>query len=141
MQLTSFTDYGLRTLIFLASLPEGELTNITEVTRLFGVSRNHMVKVINRLGQLGYIQTVRGKNGGIRLLQAPTAITVGQVVRDLEPLELVNCSVEFCHITSACRLKERLAKAKQAFLEELDACTIDALINDNRELMILLTRP
>ncbi|ODP99478.1 MULTISPECIES: nitric oxide-sensing transcriptional repressor NsrR [Salinivibrio] len=141
MQLTSFTDYGLRTLIFLASLPEGELTNITEVTRLFGVSRNHMVKVINRLGQLGYIQTVRGKNGGIRLLQAPTAITVGQVVRDLEPLELVNCSVEFCHITPACRLKERLAKAKQAFLEELDACTIDALINDNRELMILLTRP
>ncbi|OOE37870.1 transcriptional repressor NsrR [Salinivibrio kushneri] len=141
MQLTSFTDYGLRTLIFLASLPEGELTNITEVTRLFGVSRNHMVKVINRLGQLGYIQTVRGKNGGIRLLQAPTAITVGQVVRDLEPLELVNCSAEFCHITPACRLKERLAKAKQAFLEELDACTIDALINDNRELMILLTRP
>lgn len=141
MQLTSFTDYGLRTLIFLASLPEGELTNITEVTRLFGVSRNHMVKVINRLGQLGYIQTVRGKNGGIRLLQAPTAITVGQVVRDLEPLELVNCSVEFCHITPACRLKDRLAKAKQAFLEELDACTIDALINDNRELMILLTRP
>ncbi|WP_102504891.1 nitric oxide-sensing transcriptional repressor NsrR [Salinivibrio kushneri] len=141
MQLTSFTDYGLRTLIFLASLPEGELTNITEVTCLFGVSRNHMVKVINRLGQLGYIQTVRGKNGGIRLLQAPTAITVGQVVRDLEPLELVNCSVEFCQITPACRLKDRLAKAKQAFLEELDACTIDALINDNRELMILLTRP
>ncbi|QIR07727.1 nitric oxide-sensing transcriptional repressor NsrR [Salinivibrio costicola] len=141
MQLTSFTDYGLRTLIFLASLPEGELTNITEVTRLFGVSRNHMVKVINRLGQLGYIQTVRGKNGGIRLLQAPNAITVGQVVRDLEPLELVNCSVEFCHITPACRLKDRLAKAKQAFLKELDACTIDALINDNRELMILLTRP
>ncbi|WP_021022962.1 nitric oxide-sensing transcriptional repressor NsrR [Salinivibrio costicola] len=141
MQLTSFTDYGLRTLIFLASLPEGELTNITEVTRLFGVSRNHMVKVINRLGQLGYIQTVRGKNGGIRLLQAPTAITVGQVVRDLEPLELVNCSVEFCHITPACRLKDRLAKAKQAFLNELDTCTIDALINDNRELMILLTRP
>ncbi|OOF01878.1 MULTISPECIES: nitric oxide-sensing transcriptional repressor NsrR [Salinivibrio] len=141
MQLTSFTDYGLRTLIFLASLPEGELTNITEVTRLFGVSRNHMVKVINRLGQLEYIQTVRGKNGGIRLLQAPTAITVGQVVRDLEPLELVNCSVEFCHITPACRLKDRLAKAKQAFLNELDTCTIDALINDNRELMILLTRP
>lgn len=141
MQLTSFTDYGLRTLIFLASLPEGELTNITEVTRLFGVSRNHMVKVINRLGQLGYIQTVRGKNGGIRLLQAPTAITVGQVVRDLEPLELVNCSVEFCHITPACRLKDRLTKAKQAFLNELDTCTIDALINDNRELMILLTRP
>ncbi|MCV5804370.1 Rrf2 family transcriptional regulator, partial [Escherichia coli] len=67
MQLTSFTDYALRTLIYLASLPKDELTNIIEVTDLFGVSRNHMVKVINRLGQLGYVHTVRGKNGGIRL--------------------------------------------------------------------------
>ena len=76
MQLTSFTDYALRTLIYLASLPKDELTNITEVTDLFGVSRNHMVKVINRLGQLGYVHTVRGKNGGIRLMKAPQEITV-----------------------------------------------------------------
>lgn len=95
MQLTSFTDYALRTLIFLASLPEDELTNITEVTDLFGVSRNHMVKVINRLGQLGYVHTVRGKNGGIRLMKPASEITVGGVVRDLEPLDLVNCGVDF----------------------------------------------
>ncbi|CAK6712578.1 DNA-binding transcriptional regulator [Vibrio harveyi] len=141
MQLTSFTDYALRTLIYLASLPKDELTNITEVTDLFGVSRNHMVKVINRLGQLGYVHTVRGKNGGIRLMEAPQDITVGGVVRDLEPLDLVNCSVEFCHITPACRLKEKLAKAKMAFLAELDGCTIEELLSDNSELLILLTRP
>ena len=141
MQLTSFTDYALRTLIYLASLPKDELTNITEVTDLFGVSRNHMVKVINRLGQLGYVHTVRGKNGGICLLKAPQEITVGGVVRDLEPLDLVNCSVEFCHITPACRLKEKLAQAKMAFMAELDGCTIEELLRDNSELLILLTRP
>ncbi len=140
MQLTSFTDYGIRTLIFLASLPEEELSNITEVTELFGVSRNHMVKVINRLAQLGYVHTVRGKNGGIRLLKSADAITVGAVVRDLEPLDLIDCSVEACHITPACRLKEKLAKAKQAFLAELDDCTIADLLNDNSELIILLAR-
>ena len=140
MQLTSFTDYGLRTLIYLASLPENQLTNITEVTDLFSVSRNHLVKVINRLGQLGYIQTVRGKNGGIRLNRSASTISVGEVVRDLEPLVLVNCSTEFCHITPACRLKERLVRAKQAFLAELDQCTIDDLLSDNAELMILLAR-
>ncbi|AUI87163.1 transcriptional repressor NsrR [Vibrio azureus] len=141
MQLTSFTDYAIRTLLFLASLPKDELTNITEVTNLFGVSRNHMVKVINRLGHLGYIQTVRGKNGGIRIMKPANDILVGQVVRDLEPLELLNCSVEACHITPACRLKSKLAKAKMAFLTELDNCTIADLLNDNSELLILLARP
>ncbi len=141
MQLTSFTDYALRTLIYLASLPKDELTNITQVTDSFGVSRNHMVKVINRLGQLGYIHTVRGKNGGIRLNKSASEITVGGVVRDLEPLELVNCSSDFCHITPACRLKDQLSKAKHAFLAELDDCTIEDLLSDNAELLILLERP
>ncbi|MBM7036717.1 nitric oxide-sensing transcriptional repressor NsrR [Vibrio ulleungensis] len=141
MHLTNFTDYALRTLIFLAALPKDELTSISEATELFGVSRNHMVKVINKLGQLGYVHTVRGKNGGIRLNKLPKEIRVGDVVRDLEPLQLVNCSVEFCHITPACRLKEKLAAAKQAFLAELDECTIEDLMSDNAELLILLTRP
>ncbi|MDR9825910.1 nitric oxide-sensing transcriptional repressor NsrR [Vibrio sp. FNV 38] len=138
MHLTSFTDYSLRTLIYLASLPKGELTNITHVTELFGVSRNHMVKVINRLGQLEYIETVRGKKGGFRILKPADSITVGQVVRDLEPLTLVNCSSDFCHITPACRLKDRLHQAKLAFLSELDDCTIKSLVTDNTALVTLL---
>lgn len=141
MQLTSFTDYSLRTLVFLASLPNDELSNITEISQLFGVSRNHMVKVINRLGQLGYLQTIRGKNGGVRLSRAADSIKVGDIVRELEPLDIVNCSVEFCHITPACRLKHKLAQAKLAFLAELDNCSIQDLISDNSELLILLTRP
>lgn len=67
MQLTSFTDYGLRALIYMASLPEGRMTSISEVTEVYGVSRNHMVKIINQLSRAGFITAIRGKNGGIRL--------------------------------------------------------------------------
>ncbi len=100
-----------------------------------------MVKVVNRLGQLGYLHTVRGKNGGVRLSKPAEKISVGEIVRALEPLDLVNCSVEFCHITPACRLKNKLAQAKLAFLAELDGCTIQDLLADNSELLILLARP
>jgi Rrf2 family nitric oxide-sensitive transcriptional repressor len=141
MQLTNFSDYALRSLIYLASLPSDQLTSITEVSELFGVSRNHMVKVINKLGHLGYVKTIRGKNGGIKLLKNADEISVGAVIRDIEPLQLVDCSVEFCHITPACRLKAKLAEAKEAFLRELDNCSLQELLTDNSELLILLTKP
>ena len=138
MQLTSFTDYGLRALIYMASLPEGKMTNITEVTEIYGVSRNHMVKIINQLSREGYVMAIRGKNGGIRLGRAAKDIRIGDVVRDLEPLSLVNCSSEFCHITSACRLKQALSKAVQSFLTELDSYTLAELVEENQPLYKLL---
>lgn len=116
MQLTSFTDYGLRALIYMASLPDGKMTSISEVTEVYGVSRNHMVKIINQLSRAGYVAAVRGKNGGIRLGKPAQSIRIGDVVRELEPLSLVNCSSEFCHITPACRLKQALSLAVQSFL-------------------------
>lgn len=67
MQLTSFTDYGLRALIYMASLPDDQMTNISQVTEVYGVSRNHMVKIINQLSRAGLVTAVRGKNGGIKL--------------------------------------------------------------------------
>ncbi|WP_318467366.1 nitric oxide-sensing transcriptional repressor NsrR [Photobacterium leiognathi] len=138
MQLTSFTDYGLRALIYLASLPEGELASITKVTETYNVSRNHMVKIINKLGQLGYVETVRGKNGGIRLGMPASTIIVGDVVRAIEPLQIVNCSADFCHITPTCRLKGILANAREAFLAELDSHTLLSLVEDNAPLLDLL---
>ncbi|WP_300174921.1 nitric oxide-sensing transcriptional repressor NsrR [uncultured Aliivibrio sp.] len=140
MQLTNFTDFGLRALIYLASLPKDELTSITIVTETFDVSRNHMVKIINKLGQEGYVKTVRGKNGGISLGQPADQIIIGDVIRSIEPLQVVNCAPDFCHITSACRLKSALANAKQAFLNELDNYTIQDMLTDNNELLILLQR-
>ncbi|OAN19331.1 transcriptional repressor NsrR [Photobacterium jeanii] len=141
MQLTSFTDFGLRALIYLATLPEGELASITKVTEVYGVSRNHMVKIINKLGQLGYVETVRGKNGGIRLGMAAQDIVIGDVVRAIEPLQIVNCSEDFCHITPACRLKGVLATAREAFLNELDQHTLATMIDDNPPLRVLLDVP
>ncbi|USD65062.1 nitric oxide-sensing transcriptional repressor NsrR [Vibrio sp. SCSIO 43136] len=139
MQLTNFTDFGLRALIYLAALPDGELTSIQKVSDNFSVSKNHMIKIINKLGQLGYVKTVRGKNGGICLGKPANQIVIGDVVRQIEPLQVVNCSPEFCHITPACRLKDRLAKAKLAFLAELDTCTIADMIDDNPQLIALLS--
>lgn len=141
MQLTSFTDYGLRALIYLATLPEGELASISKVTDVYSVSRNHMVKIINKLGQLGYVETVRGKNGGIRLGMPADKIILGDVVRAIEPLQIIDCSESFCHITPACRLKGILSAARSAFLTELDQHTLTSLIEDNQPLRVLLDSP
>lgn len=138
MQLTSFTDYGLRALIYMAALPAEKMTNITEVTAVYKVSRHHMVKIINQLSRKGFITAMRGKNGGIRLARSAETIRLGDVVRALEPLALVNCSSEFCHITPACRLKEILQQAVHHFLEELDRHTLADLVEDNPPLYKLL---
>ncbi|KGT94379.1 transcriptional repressor NsrR [Erwinia typographi] len=136
MQLTSFTDYGLRALIFMAALPAGQMTSISEVTEAYGVSRNHMVKIINQLSRAGYVAAARGKNGGIRLGRPASEIVIGQVVRDMEPLQLVNCQP--CHIRPACRLKQALFDAVQSFLTVLDGYTLADLLEDNHPLYKLL---
>ncbi|EIV2970898.1 nitric oxide-sensing transcriptional repressor NsrR [Cronobacter sakazakii] len=138
MQLTSFTDFGLRALIYMASLPEGRMTCISEVTEVYGVSRNHMVKIINQLSRAGYVTAVRGKNGGIRLGKPAATIRIGDVVRELEPLSIVNCSSAFCHITPACRLKQVLGDAVARFLQELDNYTLADLVQENQPLYKLL---
>jgi Rrf2 family nitric oxide-sensitive transcriptional repressor len=134
VQLSRFTDYSIRVLIYLATLPPGELTRINEVSELYDISKNHLVKVIHKLGQLGLIDTIQGKNGGIRLKLSPEQIGIGQALRQLEPLHLLNCSVESCCISPACRLKRYLVDAKEAFLKELDKYTIQDLLVDNQKL-------
>ncbi|WGL95190.1 nitric oxide-sensing transcriptional repressor NsrR [Arsenophonus nasoniae] len=140
MQLTSFTDYGLRALIYMASLPKDKMTNITEVTNVYGVSRNHMVKIINQLSRVGLVAAVRGKNGGIYLGKPADQIRIGEVVRLLEPLASVNCGSDYCHITSACRLKQILNQAIDHFLNELDKYTLADLIKNNEPLYKLLLK-
>ena len=138
MQLTSFTDYGLRALIYMASLPDDQMTNISQVTDVYGVSRNHMVKIINQLSRAGLVTAVRGKNGGIKLGKPAQTIRIGDVVRELEPLSLVNCDSDFCHITPACRLKQVLHTAVEHFLDELNQYTLADMVKDNSTLYKLL---
>ncbi|WP_413535829.1 nitric oxide-sensing transcriptional repressor NsrR [Rahnella inusitata] len=138
MQLTSFTDYGLRALIYMASLPDDQMTNISQVTEVYSVSRNHMVKIINQLSRAGLVTAVRGKNGGIKLGKPAQTIRIGDVVRELEPLSLVNCDSDFCHITPACRLKHVLHTAVEHFLDELNQYTLADMVKDNSPLYKLL---
>jgi Rrf2 family transcriptional regulator, nitric oxide-sensitive transcriptional repressor len=127
MRLTSFTDFALRALMRLAGEPQ-RLFATNEIAAEFGISRNHLAKVVRDLADGGFIATQRGAGGGFSLARSPQSITLGEVVRKLEePSALVECFREdggHCVLTPRCRLKGRLAAAREAFLRELDATTL-----------------
>lgn len=140
MQLTHYTDYGLRVLIFLSLQENEQRVTISEIAEHFQIPRNHLVKVVHRLGQLEYIHSTRGKNGGIIIGQAADQITIGDVVRNMEStLDIVNCdSPSPCPIKSNCRLKSILKDAGDAFLNVLDQYTIADLQQSPNQLNALL---
>lgn len=140
MQLTQFTDYSLRTLIFLA-LRQGERSTISAIADSYQISNNHLMKVANRLTSLGYVEGVRGKNGGLRLCRAPTTIGIGEVIRDMEPdMAMVECfhSKSDCCLHHACTLAGILREATSAFLAVLDRYTLADLITNDQQLARLL---
>lgn len=139
MQLTRHTDFALRALIFLSLKEGGELTTISEIADHFAVPRNHLVKVVHRLGKLGYVRTLRGKGGGLRLGKPPETIRLGQVVRDVEAtLDMVDCSRPVCPLLTGCRLKDVLNEARDAFLDALDQYTLADLMGQPAPLRSLL---
>jgi Rrf2 family nitric oxide-sensitive transcriptional repressor len=133
MQLTKFTDYGLRSLIYLATQPD-RLCSAREISEHYAISRNHLVKVLHRLAQLGYITSSKGKGGGIRLACEPEALRLGDLIQALEPnMNLVECfdpQTNTCTIVSTCRLKHILGKASKVFLHSLNQHTLaDAVLD------------
>lgn len=144
MRLTTFSDYSLRVLMYLAVHRE-RLATIGEIARAYGVSENHLVKVVHHLAQHGYVETVRGKGGGMRLARRPEQITVGEVVRGTEEsLALVECFdgvTSVCRIAPACRLKGVLARAVDAFFATLDGCTLADLVVSRPRLARILVLP
>lgn len=140
MRLTLQTDYSLRVLIF-AGLNDGELTTINDIARSFGISKNHLMKVVHLLSQKGYLETTRGRNGGLRLTREPHAINIGQVVRDTEDdLEILGCfgPVGYCRIEQVCVLRGAISTALDAFLAVLDKYTLADLIRPREALSSLL---
>ena len=126
MRLTLFTDFALRTLMRLAGEPT-RLFATSEIAAEFKISRNHLAKVVRDLADGGFIRTQRGVGGGFSLARPPHSITLGEVVRSLEAEALVECFREdggTCLLTPHCRLKGRLAAAREAFLRELDTTTL-----------------
>jgi Rrf2 family nitric oxide-sensitive transcriptional repressor len=127
MRLTSFTDYGLRMLMRMASAPDRAFST-AELADEFGLSRNHLAKIMQRLAQAGMIQTRRGGGGGAMLARPASEIRLGAVVRVLEdgqPLvECLSAQGGACTLDGRCRLKGRLRSAEAAFLADLDRATL-----------------
>ncbi len=143
MQLTQYSDYALRTLIYLAIATEN--ATITEIAGHYSISRNHLVKVVHNLGKLGYVTTIRGRHGGLRLALPPESINIGDVVRRTEPnFTIVECfdrESNRCVISPNCRLKGVLSEAFQAFTDVLDQYTLADMTVNRDELRTLLGVP
>lgn len=123
MQLTLHTDYALRVLLHVGARDEGGMSSIAEIAKAYDISRNHLMKVVQSLGQAGFLETVRGRNGGLRLGKPAEKITIGAIVRRTETgFALVDCGS--CLIAPACTLPKVLNEATRAFLNVLDSYTL-----------------
>jgi Rrf2 family nitric oxide-sensitive transcriptional repressor len=141
LKLTSYTDYSLRVLIYLATLTDDRLVNIKEIAEIYQISKNHLMKVINDLGKLGYIETVRGRNGGVRLALDPQQIIIGEVIENTEDdfymAECFDPSNKGCIISPSCKLKQVLNKALLSYLSVLKDYTLADIIENKSEIQQL----
>ena len=141
MQLSYHADYACRVLIYLA-VAESDRSSIADIATAYKISENHLVKVVHRLGKLGYVETIRGRGGGIKLAKEPNAVNIGTVIRDMEPnFTVVECfspSTNTCPIAGACGLKTALAAAMTAFLQTLDSYSLDDVLRNKRALKQIL---
>lgn len=140
MRLTQLSDYSLRVLMYLGARPD-RLATIQEIADAYGISQNHLMKVVHRLAQHGFVETVRGRGGGLRLKGAAGAIRLGDVVRAVEEdFRIVECfgSGDTCRITDVCRLKRILNLALKAFLTTLDEWTLADLVQKPKALVEIL---
>lgn len=143
MRLTSFTDYTLRVLIYLgAHKDETRLATIGDIASAYGISENHLMKIVHHLAKQGYVETTRGKGGGMRLARPPEQINIGDVVRDAEDdLAIVECFQEgnrSCPIDAVCALRGVMARALDAFFDVLDHETLANLLQHPAKLIKLL---
>ena len=141
MRLTAFTDYSLRTLMYLATQPSRRAT-IAEISTAFEIKENHLTKVAHFLGKAGVLRNVRGKGGGLELARAPAAIVLGDVIRATEgaalPAECFGEHPDRCRIARLCRLRAALGRAVDAFYAVLDDCTLADIVANRQALARVL---
>ena len=137
MRLTRYTDYALRVLMYLG-MRDDRLSTIHEIATQYGISENHLTKVVHQLGRHGLIKTIRGRNGGLMLGKPAAWINVGRVVRlteaDFEIVECFNRETNQCVLHGACVLQKALSEAMRAFLEVLDGYTLADLLRPGNRL-------
>lgn len=141
MRLTTFTSHTIRTLIYLA-LERGNLVTIAEVAKAYAISESHLMKVVHQLGLRGYIETLRGKGGGLRLALEPAQINLGRVIRETEPNNLLDCmeTPNCCRIQTVCTLVNVLIEAQNALYGVMDRYTLADLLHQE-ELLASLINP
>lgn len=135
MRLTSQTDFALRTLMYLAA--RSRRATIAEVAQVFGISVNHLAKVVNVLARLGYLRSIRGIGGGIELARHPEEVRLGQLIRALEGnTHLLECvdTDNVCSIQSFCKLKGALAQAERVQIDYLNSVTLQDVTPTNKQL-------
>lgn len=141
MEVSMHADYGFRVLMYLG-LSNQRLVRIATISEVYGISENHLIKVVQRLAKLGYIQAIRGRNGGVRLAQAPEKINVGQVFREMEPsLRLLECfdrKTNTCPIVKSCTLNQVFGQALDAYLKVLDQRTLASVLQNKQPLRKIL---
>jgi Rrf2 family transcriptional regulator, nitric oxide-sensitive transcriptional repressor len=144
MQLTYYTDYSLRVLMYLA-VHHDRMVNISEIADRYDISRNHLVKVVHNLARGGFIKSYRGKGGGIKLARDPAKINIGQVVRytegPLKPVECFDVERNRCVISNVCGLAEVIAEACDSFFATLDRYTLADLLKRRARLATILATP
>lgn len=136
MRLSTYTDYSLRVLMYLGLSGE-KRTTIQDIATSFQISKGHTMKIVHELGKLGYIETTRGRVGGLKLAKPPEAIGLGEVVRKTETdFDMVPCfiSAKLCPITPSCSLKGVLSLATRAYLKTLDEFTLADLLKTRVEM-------
>ena len=144
LRLTRYSDYSLRVLMYLALCP-GQLVTIDEISRAYDISKTHLTKVVHDLGRAGYVETIRGRGGGLRLAGDPVDIGVGEVVRHTEgSFDLVECfdsATSRCRLASVCTLHGVLDEALDAFLATLDQYTLADLVARRKRALLRLLMP
>ncbi len=141
MELSQFTDYSLRVLIRAATCKNGERTSARKIAEIYAISYNHVAKVTHHLAKLGYLDTARGRGGGLVLSHPASEIGIGEIVRKTENFALVEClkpNGGNCCISPACKLKHIFAEARDAFLECLDRYSLDEITRSQATLELLL---
>ena len=142
MRLTVHSDYALRVLMYLGAR-EDRLATIQEIAKVYAISENHLMKVVNKLAKHGFVKTLRGRGGGLRLGKPPENMTIGEVLRVVEEdFQIVECfgGSNMCRITQSCRLRHALRRALDAFLAELDEWTLADILS-NRNSILRELRP
>jgi Rrf2 family nitric oxide-sensitive transcriptional repressor len=138
MQITKFTDLGLRVLMYLSQEVNGQVVTIQEIAQQFNVPRNHLIKVVTRLNKLNWISTTRGRTGGLKLGANANLLKLGNILKELEnKTSLINCNDPPCALNGRCNLKEILDHGLNKFYEEMNKYTLQSIVDKKTQLAVI----